>query len=170
MTNHPSPSCVVKVGDRRGFIIEQRISTPAFILKMKGLGKFQPFVKRRLVVTAAHCLPHLPPAHAASYVHERTYPNLVGQLHGARNVSAEYLFVDPIADIAVLGSPELGDPNDQDAREQAEAYDALTKGAPPLRIGKAKSGKGWLLALDRDRWVRTPAKNGAILACVGRSQ
>jgi hypothetical protein len=151
MTNHPNPSSVVKVGDGRGFIIEQRVST-AHLKKMKGAGKFQlrPFVKRRLIVTAAHCLPHLPPAHAAS-THESTYPKLVGQLHGERNVWAECLFVDPIADIAILGSPD-----DQELSEESEAYDALTEGAPHLQIGKAKSGKGWLLALDRDRWVQTP--------------
>jgi hypothetical protein len=38
------------------------------------------------------------------------------------------VFVDPVADIAVLGSP-------QDMPEQVEAYDALTNEATTLEIG-----------------------------------
>src|SRR5690348_6494383 len=39
---------------------------------------------RRYVVTAAPCLSHLPPAHAASDIHERTFPNLLGPLTSSR--------------------------------------------------------------------------------------
>lgn len=34
-----------------------------------------------LIITAAHCLPELPPAHPGSYLHERTY-RIVGLLGG----------------------------------------------------------------------------------------
>src|SRR5262249_44463616 len=74
---------VVTVGDARGFIIEH--------------------TQHRLVVTAAHCLPKLPPAHPASYNHERTW-KLLAPLGEKPAVRTECLFVDPIADIAVLGS------------------------------------------------------------------
>ena len=82
----PNPKCVVKVGAGRGFVMEPR-------------GSFG----RRVIVTAAHCLPKLPPACTASYTEERTYRNLVGSFDGPKgNVCAECLFVDPVADIAVL--------------------------------------------------------------------
>jgi hypothetical protein len=35
---------------------------------------------RRYVVTAAHCLPRMPPAHAAAYTSERTFGKLLGPL------------------------------------------------------------------------------------------
>jgi hypothetical protein len=72
MNKRPSPSCVVKVGGGRGFIIEQRISTTA--IKPKRIGKLRlpPFVERRRVITAAHCLPNLPPAISAAFSCERT--------------------------------------------------------------------------------------------------
>jgi hypothetical protein len=60
----------------------------------------------RLVVTAAHCLPHFPPCHGASYLEERTYGKLLGPLGDKPTVWAECLCADPIADIAVLGSPD----------------------------------------------------------------
>lgn len=103
------------------------------------------------MVTAAHCLPKLPPALACSFEHERTYMNLLGQLNGEKNtVAAECLFVDPVADIAVLGSPD-----DQVFEHEPEAYDALTGEVPTLRMGKARSGKGWILALDGVNWIQT---------------
>ena len=56
-----NPDCVVKVGDGRGFIIKQRLK----VTRPKGPRKsipLMPFVENRLVVTAAHCLPHWPVA------------------------------------------------------------------------------------------------------------
>jgi len=40
------------------------------------------------------------------YVEETTYKRLLGPLGGKRTVWAECRFVDPIADIAVLGQPD----------------------------------------------------------------
>ena len=57
----PSPECIVKVGGGRGFIIEHRVEIPKLLrLKLKALRQ-RKFTKRRLIVTAAHCLPNLPP-------------------------------------------------------------------------------------------------------------
>jgi Trypsin-like peptidase domain len=150
----PSPACVVRVGDGRGFIIEQRVKRrplpPRLRKRWPSLGRWHKYITRRLVVTAAHCLPKLPPACVASYTWERTYTNLLGTLSGKKtSVSAECLFVDPVADIAVLGSPDS-----QEMYDQADAYDALTEEAPILRIGKPRSGRGWLLALD-GHWIPT---------------
>ena len=49
--------------------------------------------------------PSLPPA--AVFAPERTYPGSVGALDGARfEVWAECVFVDPVADVAVLTAPD----------------------------------------------------------------
>ena len=77
---------VVRVGDGRGFVVELKLGT--------------------VVVAAAHCLPILPPAHSASYLEERTYQALLGPLGTQPTVWAECRFVDPVADIAVLGPPD----------------------------------------------------------------
>jgi hypothetical protein len=69
---------VLRVGDGRGFVVERD--------------------RRRYVVTAAHCLPDLPPAHGMSYPEERTGFNLLGQLGEKPNVAAEIVFVDPVAE------------------------------------------------------------------------
>jgi hypothetical protein len=76
---------VVKVGGGRGFIIEAKHS--------------------RLVVTAAHCLPHFPPPVSIAGYDERTYQDLLGALDDPTpRVWAELVFADPIADIAVLAA------------------------------------------------------------------
>src|SRR5438876_7822759 len=65
-----------------------------------------------LVITAAHCLTatlsgsQLPPPHRWAYTLERTYPNLVGPLGARPTIFAECLFVDPVADLAVLCGPD----------------------------------------------------------------
>jgi hypothetical protein len=113
-------SAVITVGDGRGFVVEARPRT-------------FPFTGRKpLVVTAAHCLPRQPPAHAASYLYERTYGNLLGALGEKPHVWAECLFADPVADIAVLGEPD-----NQELDEQADAYQELTEAAGALPIGAA---------------------------------
>ena len=155
MRIHPNPSCVIKVGQGRGFVIAHRrkLSKPPG-LRLPGL-RLRAFVDDRLVITAAHCLPKFPRAYSAEFCELRTYRNLLGSLANNRNgkkndVCAECLFADPIADIAVLGCPDgqaLGD--------EADAYNVFTEKVTPLRIGAARSGKDWLLSLDRPRWIPT---------------
>src|SRR5262245_37917937 len=87
MINSEAIRSVVKVSGGRGFIIENG--------------------HERLVVTAAHCLPHFPPPLAITTTEERTYRNLLGPLDASEPaVWAELLFADPVGDIAVLGSPD----------------------------------------------------------------
>ena len=58
------------------------------------------------------------------------------------------MFADPVADIAVLATPD-----GQVLYDEAEAYDELTEGAPALGIVDApEQGSGWLLTLD-GRWA-----------------
>jgi hypothetical protein len=85
----------------------------------------------RYVVTAAHCVfDKLPVPHSARDNSEVTYKNLIGPLGGKRSVSAECVFLDPIADIAVFGTPDT-----QDRGKEALAYEELT-GEAAFKIGK----------------------------------
>jgi hypothetical protein len=93
---------IARVAHGRGFVVKRR--------------------QQRFVITAAHCLPSLPPAHPMSYLKERTYEALLGPLGSEPTVCAECLFADPVADIAVLGSPD-----NQMLWEQAQAYEALSR-------------------------------------------
>lgn len=118
----PGPArreAVVRVSEGRGFVVGHR--------------------GQRVIITAAHCLPvdddgrlKLPPPHPFSYTHERTYAELLGPLGGKPAVWAECLFVNPIADIALLGSPD-----NQALSEEADAYEELVASATPLAIADA---------------------------------
>jgi Trypsin-like peptidase domain len=116
---------VLTVGDGRGFVVTCR--------------------GERLVVTAAHCLPFFPPPFAGSGLEDRTYKGLLAPLGSSeRAVWGECLFADPVADIAVLGSPD-----NQALYEQADAYEALVQSASSVGIVDAPlKGKGWLLSLE----------------------
>ena len=74
---------VLQVGNGRGFVIA-----------VGGL---------HYVVTAGHCLGTLPEAYAAREYFEATQEDFLGPLGGPRSVWAECVFIDPVADIAVLG-------------------------------------------------------------------
>jgi hypothetical protein len=86
--------------------------------------------RRRYVVTAAHCLNHLPPPHLARYAGENLYPNLLGAMEGDQSVCAECAFIDPVADVAVLAEPD-----GQVVFEEFEAYNAFVGARPTLQIG-----------------------------------
>ena len=122
-------SGVITVGDGRGFVVE-------------GAGE-------RLVITAAHCLPSLPPALPAFGLEARTYGPLLSRRGEEPRAWAVCRFVDPIADIAVLGSP--GNPH-------ADEYKALMETASALSIGGSLRNpvNFWvparLLSLDGRRW------------------
>src|SRR5262249_55944635 len=115
-------TAVLKVGGGRGFLVQGG--------------------RNRYVITAAHCLPYFPPP--PWDLEERTYRNLLGPLGAEPTIWAECLFVDPIADIAVLG------PADSQALvEQWEAFDDLVEQASTLLISDAApDGSGFLLSLS----------------------
>lgn len=127
---------VVRVGDGRGFVVEG------------------PREIDRVVITAAHCLPALPPAHGASYVSERTFHSLLGGLCGeaSTRVGCEVLFADPVCDLAVLGRPD--DPAD------ADAYDPFIGSCSALRIAKPPRAlkQAWLFSLGSD-WYSVKAES-----------
>jgi hypothetical protein len=121
-------SGVITVGHGRGFVVE-------------GAGE-------RLVITAAHCLPSLSPILSSFGPEARTYGPLLAPRGEQPRVWAVCRFVDPIADIAVLGPPD--NPHTAD-------YQALMETATVLSIGNPARNpvNFWapalLLSLD-DRW------------------
>jgi hypothetical protein len=97
---------VVRVGDGRGFIIAAG--------------------DERYIVTAAHCLPFLPPAQLGRYPQEEIYLHLIGPEPG---IAGRCLFADPVADIAVLGAPD-----GQEYGEQAGWFEAFITALPPFDV------------------------------------
>lgn len=115
---------VCTVGEGRGFVIEGN--------------------RGRYIITAAHCLPSLPPPVSFSHTEERTFPKLVGPLGSNPMVWAECLFVDPIADVAVLGAPD-----NQQFPTQSDEYEKLVDGMPVCSVGEApRKTRGWLFSLE----------------------
>jgi hypothetical protein len=106
-------------------------------------------VERRLVISAAHCLPQLPEPHPWA---ERTYWKLLATLGTKPAVTTECLFADSVADIAVLGPPD--EERFAGHGGEHERYEELIETTVPLRIGdvsEAEEVRAWLLSLD-GRW------------------
>jgi hypothetical protein len=129
-----------------------------------------PNLKRRepVIITAAHCLPHFPPALGLlSYLEERTYRALLGPLNAEQTVWAECLFADPIADIAVLGSPD-----GQDLYDEAQVYEELMATMTPFAIGDApKQGREFVrpkLPNATGFWMDAPGGGPARLLSLDR--
>jgi hypothetical protein len=139
---------VLRVGGGRGFVVERR----------RHLGL------ERVVITATHCLPQLPPAHPMA-VEEQIYPLLLRRLTGKRTAWAQCLFVDPVVDIAVLGQPD-----NQALCDEADAYDRLLDRMEPLRIANAPAPSEEVCVFGELRFRRpTPGKGpGYVLSLEGR--
>jgi|SRR5271166_6665469 len=120
-------AAVITVGAGRGFVVEHGYN--------------------RIVLTAAHCLPFLPPhSYGMSELSERTYKALLAPLGSEPAIWAECLFANPIADIAVLGSPD-----NQELCDEADAYETLMESTTPPPIADApENGHGWMLSLDNE--------------------
>jgi hypothetical protein len=110
-------NAVVRVGDGRGFVVRHG--------------------GERLVLTAAHCLPLDADGNLVMAAHPwsdwaRTYQKLLGPLGAEPTVWAECLFVNPVADIVILGCPD-----NQELSDEADAYEALVGRYKPLPIADA---------------------------------
>jgi hypothetical protein len=115
---------IVNVGGGRGFVVEH--------------GRY------KYIITAAHCLPDLPPAHMGASLEEKTYGKLIGPIGGDQIITVECLFVDPVSDIAILGEPD-----GQELHEQSEQYLEFTDAISPITIREGKRGEEiWALSLD----------------------
>jgi len=135
---------VITVGNGRGFVIEHRV----FFDFGNGLRR----LRRKLVLTASHCLPHPPVMPCYSY-QETTYPNLLSPLGEEPSVWADCLFFDPVSDLAILGEPD-----NQEFGEESDAYARLVDGRKPFKIAAPETGEGYMLALDGVAWQPTPLK------------
>ena len=101
------------------------------------------------------------PSRIQRAAYEVTYRNLIGPLGGKRNVTAECVFVDAIADIAVFGTPDA-----QEEAFKAEAFEALTEKIA-FKIGKLKPFRqryqarvAHFVTDGKPRKIRTPARLG----------
>lgn len=124
---------VVRVGDGRGFVIK----APGYRFPDED----------RLIITAAHCLPHLPPPHPWMHLEEKTYRDLVGARGDNPTLWAECIFANPVSDLAVLSGPD-----DQELCDKASAFNEFIGSLQkifPVRAPPTQSLHGWLLALDR---------------------
>jgi hypothetical protein len=153
-TMHERPEqakhAVITAGDGRGFIV--KIRRPRRVIS--GPNQYKVVDILRYVITAAHCLPFFPPCHPTSYLNERTYKAVLGPLGADPAVWAECVFVDPVADIAVLGPPD-----NQALWAQCEAYEALVDAATPLPLADAAaSSPAWLLSRE-GQWFRCQVEN-----------
>jgi hypothetical protein len=118
-------AAVIRVGGGRGFVVQGGLD--------------------HLIVTAGHCLPRLPRCFSADRSEVRTYRSLLGPLkRRTRTVWGECLFVNPIADIAVIGPPD-----DQALPAEWEKYGELVDNTAPLPVSECPAnGRAWLISLD----------------------
>ena len=115
---------VITVGEGRGFVVEHG--------------------GEHLVVTASHWLPWLPSGFGISYSEEHVYRNMLGPLGSTPTVACECLFINPIADVAVVGVPDT-----QTFSAEADVYRAFLEYATPFRITEAlEKARGFLLSLE----------------------
>lgn len=173
---------VIAVGDGRGFVVQG--------------------VSQRYVITAAHCLPHLPPAHTCAHEEEKIYRLLalrhgpgptvtlnahtrweggqviqktttVPTLDGGADVEravATCLFVNPVADIAVLGQPD-----NQALWDEADVFDSLVEAVPAFRVAHPQldhrhsppKGSASLVSLNGELMPCTIRRYGATLLTYG---
>jgi hypothetical protein len=128
-------SSVVRVGDGRGFVVAAR--------------------RGNYVITAAHVLPSFPPAHLLPYPEESTYKRFIGRLNAEPTVAAACVFVDPVADLAVLGPPD-----NQTFSDEADLYEEFTAALPPFAITSPAPSGLWR-GQDSDGSVRYFRSNPA---------
>jgi len=105
---------------------------------------------RRIVVTAAHCLPTVPPAREGKLIGDVSYAKILGPLGEELTASAKCLFADPVSDLALLGPPDT-----QALPDESEAFEALVEAATRLPIGDIPAAtkiRAWLLSLEDD-WL-----------------
>jgi hypothetical protein len=99
------------------------------------VGDGRGFKVGHFVITAAHCIPNLPPCGHMTHTSKRTY-KLLGPLGIKDIIWVELLFADQIGDLAILGQP-----GNQELIKEAEAYDRLLEGTPGFAIANIKPNK-----------------------------
>jgi hypothetical protein len=138
------PNGVVRVGNGRGFVMERRVYFNF------GDGNGHRKLRRKVVVTASHCLPHAPAVVSGADYQVATYPKLLAPFGEEPSIWTQCLFFDSVADVAVLGEPD-----NQELPDEWDAYHALTQGRKPFSTATPESGEGYMLALDGVVWKPT---------------
>jgi S1-C subfamily serine protease len=101
---------VVRVGDGRGFIVAAGDD--------------------RYVITAAHVLLKLPPAHLMSDLEERTYLRFLGpREEEGRRITVQSVFADPVSDVAILAAPDS-----QAQSTEWDLYQQFVTDPPPFAV------------------------------------
>jgi S1-C subfamily serine protease len=101
---------VVRVGDGRGFIVAAGDD--------------------RYVITAAHVLLNLPPAHLMSDLEERTYLRFLGpREEEGRRITVQSVFADPVSDVAILAAPDS-----QAQSTEWDLYQQFVADPPPFAV------------------------------------
>jgi S1-C subfamily serine protease len=101
---------VVRVGDGRGFIVAAGDD--------------------RYVITAAHVLLKLPPAHLMSDLEERTYLRFLGpREEEGRRITVQSVFADPVSDVAILAAPDS-----QAQSTEWDLYQQFVADPPPFAV------------------------------------
>jgi hypothetical protein len=135
---------ILRVDGGRGFLVEQRRRAYPMQGETETLT-----VHTRYVVTAAHCLPWLPPSHPASYTEEHSYADLLGVVADVPSVTAECTYVDPVSDIALLCEPD-----NQVLPDEWDAWVDLVDERPRIRVASfTHDCDGWLFGIDNE-WHR----------------
>jgi len=128
---------VVRVGDGRGFFVKT-------------------LTHEHWVVTAAHCLPHLPPAHSFAYTQDRTYADLLGALDEPPHLWCACPFADPIADLAVLHEPD-----GQALIDEWDQYTTFAEARPSLQIAPLTRAAAVFLLSRGGKWEESRVESGS---------
>jgi hypothetical protein len=111
----------------------------------------------RVVITAAHCLPRLPIAAPFSQDSEGgLYQRLLGPLGSEPTVWGECFFADPVADIAVIGTPDT-----QTFGNEADRFEALVEDAVPLSLSDFPAEEeitAWMFSVE-GKWFQCTAQH-----------
>jgi hypothetical protein len=99
------------------------------------VGDGRGFKVGHFVITAAHCIPNLPPRERMTCTGKRTY-KLLGPLGVKNTIWVELLFADQIGNLAILGQPA-----NQELTKEAESYDRLLEGTPGFAIANVRPNK-----------------------------
>jgi hypothetical protein len=136
------PTVVIRAGDARGFVVEGR--------------------RGRVVITTAYCLPRLPahPEPSSDDGSGPSYMPLLGPLGGELGAPSICIFMDLVADVAVLAAPD-----GRRFPEAVDAYAAFVMSVEPLPIARSEVARpepapAGVLSLD-GQWIEvTVSRNG----------
>jgi hypothetical protein len=144
---------ILTVGEGRGFVVALYTQHPDLLDKT--------------VITAAHCLPYLPPCAVATGGEWQTYRKILGPLGAKATVWAQCLFADPVMDIAVLGAPDS-----LEFPAEAKAYEKLLASAEYLPVADAPLTGRLQLLSHEGQWFDRPIEDSPLewlwLKCAGR--